>query len=101
MTGNHRSPDGLLTAIVLLHLGVTAQDEIHVPTYALLEAIAHAKVWLTQATEEQTSATWVAYATQDPEGDYAAAHPLYERALAIREQVLGPDHPDTAASLNN
>ena len=24
MTGNHRSPDGLLTAIVLLHLGVTA-----------------------------------------------------------------------------
>ena len=23
MTGNHRSPDGLLTAIVLLHLGVT------------------------------------------------------------------------------
>jgi predicted outer membrane lipoprotein len=23
MTGNHRSPDGLLTAIVLLHLGIT------------------------------------------------------------------------------
>jgi tetratricopeptide (TPR) repeat protein len=27
--------------------------------------------------------------------------PLYERALAIREPVLGSDHPDTAASLNN
>jgi tetratricopeptide (TPR) repeat protein len=26
---------------------------------------------------------------------------LLERALAIREQVLGPDHPDTAQSLNN
>jgi CHAT domain-containing protein/tetratricopeptide (TPR) repeat protein len=25
---------------------------------------------------------------------------LYRRALAIREQRLGPDHPDTAASLN-
>jgi Tetratricopeptide repeat len=26
---------------------------------------------------------------------------LHERALAIREKVLGPEHPDTAASLNN
>ncbi len=34
-------------------------------------------------------------------GDYAGALPYYERALAISEQVLGPDHPDTARSLNN
>ncbi len=27
--------------------------------------------------------------------------PLFERALAIREGALGPDHPDTAASLIN
>jgi Tetratricopeptide repeat len=27
--------------------------------------------------------------------------PLFERALAIREKVLGPDHPHTASSLNN
>ncbi len=33
--------------------------------------------------------------------DYAGAWPYYERALAIRETVLGPAHPDTAASLNN
>jgi hypothetical protein len=26
------------------------------------------------------------------------AHPLLERALAIRERVLGPDHPDTVAT---
>jgi Tfp pilus assembly protein PilF len=32
---------------------------------------------------------------------YEQAKPLYERALAIREQVLGPNHPDTANSLNN
>ena len=32
---------------------------------------------------------------------YAVARPLYERALAIREKVLGPEHPDIAASLNN
>jgi tetratricopeptide (TPR) repeat protein len=35
------------------------------------------------------------------QGDYDAARPLYERALAIREQVLGPNHPETALALNN
>jgi tetratricopeptide (TPR) repeat protein len=34
-------------------------------------------------------------------GDYAGARPYYERALAIKEQVLGPQHPATATSLNN
>ena len=34
-------------------------------------------------------------------GDYAGAEPLYRRGLDIRERALGPDHPDTAASLNN
>jgi tetratricopeptide (TPR) repeat protein len=34
-------------------------------------------------------------------GQYAEARPYYERALAIREQVLGPEHPNTATSLNN
>ena len=32
---------------------------------------------------------------------YSEARPLFERALAIREKVLGPEHPDTATSLNN
>ena len=32
---------------------------------------------------------------------YAAARPYYERALAIYEAVLGPQHPATASSLNN
>jgi tetratricopeptide (TPR) repeat protein len=32
---------------------------------------------------------------------YADARPLYERSLAIHEKVLGPEHPDTATSLNN
>jgi tetratricopeptide (TPR) repeat protein len=34
-------------------------------------------------------------------GDHTDARPLFERALAIREEVLGPDHPDTATSLSN
>jgi tetratricopeptide (TPR) repeat protein len=32
---------------------------------------------------------------------YAAARPLLQRALSIREKVLGAEHPDTAASLND
>jgi tetratricopeptide (TPR) repeat protein len=34
-------------------------------------------------------------------GDYRAGRPWYERALAICERMLGPDHPDTARSLNS
>jgi len=33
--------------------------------------------------------------------EYATAEPLHQRALAIYEKVLGPDHPSTATSLNN
>lgn len=32
---------------------------------------------------------------------YTKAEPLYQRALRIREQVEGADHPNTATSLNN
>jgi hypothetical protein len=35
------------------------------------------------------------------QGDLAAARPLLERALAIREKVRGPEHPDTPWSLDN
>ena len=34
-------------------------------------------------------------------GDYALAEPLYQESLAIREKVLGKDHPGYAAGLNN
>ncbi len=37
----------------------------------------------------------------DEAGDYAAAEPLFRRALAINEKALGPDHPEVAANLNN
>jgi len=35
------------------------------------------------------------------QGKLAEAEPLYRRALAIHEKVLGAEHPDTASSLNN
>jgi tetratricopeptide (TPR) repeat protein len=34
-------------------------------------------------------------------GRYSEAIPLVQRALAITEKALGPDHPDVAQSLNN
>ena len=37
----------------------------------------------------------------ESQGDYAAARPLFEQALAIRKAVLGERHPDYATSLNN
>jgi tetratricopeptide (TPR) repeat protein len=37
----------------------------------------------------------------DDRARYAEAEPLYQRALAIYEKALGPDHPDTATSLND
>jgi tetratricopeptide (TPR) repeat protein len=35
------------------------------------------------------------------QGDYAAALPLYQRSLKMREKVLSKEHPDVAGSLNN
>jgi hypothetical protein len=35
------------------------------------------------------------------QGRYGEAIPLAEKALAIWEKALGPDHPDVAPSLNN
>ncbi len=35
------------------------------------------------------------------QGKYAAAQPLYEKALEIRRRLLTDDHPDTATSYNN
>ncbi len=43
---------------------------------------------------------WLGYYLQQI-GDLAGARPYFERALRIREQVLGEEHPDTAGSLNN
>jgi tetratricopeptide (TPR) repeat protein len=34
-------------------------------------------------------------------GDYPKARDYFQRALAIRERALGPEHPDVARALNN
>ena len=37
----------------------------------------------------------------DALGRYAEALKLHEETLALRKAKLGPDHPDTLASMNN
>jgi len=39
-------------------------------------------------------------ARMDDSGKYADAEPVYNKALTVREAVLGPKHPDTAQSYN-
>ena len=45
-------------------------------------------------TSPRASTTWPLL--YDAQGRYADAEPRYQRALAIREKVLGPEHPDVA-----
>jgi tetratricopeptide (TPR) repeat protein len=40
-------------------------------------------------------------ASRSTNGDLNGAEPLFRSALAIAEKTLGPNHPDTAGSLNN
>jgi tetratricopeptide (TPR) repeat protein len=40
-------------------------------------------------------------AIHDVAAEYEQALQLYERALAVREKILGPQHPSVATSLNN
>ena len=44
--------------------------------------------------------TALATLLKDVTSAFAEARPILERVLAIREKVLGPDHPDTANSLD-
>ena len=45
-------------------------------------------------------ATTLAYLYRK-QGKYEQAEPLYQRALAIREQQLGPEHPSTQITQGN
>jgi tetratricopeptide (TPR) repeat protein len=119
-------PDGLarlhrlLAAYARARTADPADDQavVEVALLAEMDAIgrlAHPSAWqpyidhLRHATESAKSRTDedaatllnnLGYLLQE-QGDYETARPLYERALAIREQELDPAHPATAQSLNN
>lgn len=72
----------------------------HEPGERYLAAI-EAKVKRDGETEEVASLANLAGWFVSNMGLYPAAEPLYKRSLAIREQALGPEHPDVGQSLNN
>ncbi len=91
-----------------------AEDAVIDATYAVLAAgypaamqplLVHLQHMTERArirTDDRAAMLFTNYASYlKAIGAYAQAAPLYERALAIREQVLGEWHPDTATSLNN
>jgi tetratricopeptide (TPR) repeat protein len=89
--------DALLTAVEpLLAAGYSG------PLLALLPHL-RAVIESRQPREEVRTARLEAALGQSlySVGDYAGAQPADERALAIWERVLGPEHPAVATSLNN
>jgi tetratricopeptide (TPR) repeat protein len=66
-------------AIALVHGKITPQAGTEALTADLLSRLAEYRHWAL--------------------GAYGSGRSLAERALAIREQALGPEHPDTAGSL--
>ena len=89
---------GSLLALVD-EIDVERQPSAALPTLPHLQAAA---AW--EAAEESELGAELCNAIGywlDLLADYAGARPFYERALAIYEKTLGPDHPDTARSLNN
>jgi hypothetical protein len=48
-----------------------------------------------------TSPFWAGRVAISPPGGLFGGAALLERALAIREKALGPEHPEMATSLNN
>jgi tetratricopeptide (TPR) repeat protein len=77
--------------LLSLHLGT-------LPTFAQTQAIPTAEQ-TAQLAEANRLNQQVTQLYQ--QGQYAAALPLAQKALAIREQLLGANHPDVATSLNN
>jgi tetratricopeptide (TPR) repeat protein len=66
----------------------------------------HALLSLHRAAAQEASLPLASLASKAAQylherGRYAQAELLYQRALRIREQVLGPEHPEVAASLNS
>jgi tetratricopeptide (TPR) repeat protein len=61
-------------------------------------------IWIEQAPLSTLSAAHLLNKTGlylNDRGQYREAEPLFERALAIKEQQLDANHPSTATSLNN
>jgi tetratricopeptide (TPR) repeat protein len=90
------------------YLAGSFPEEIEFGTWSLCDRLVpHARVVAAELLRLSIESAGVALLLNqagwylDDRAQYKEAEPLYKRALDIREKVLGPDHPDTARSLNN
>jgi Tfp pilus assembly protein PilF len=93
---------------VVLAVNEACPDVTDVKQWNVCERwLPHAEVCATWIEQEQMTLLEAAQLLNnagyylDDRARYRDAEPLYVRALAIREQQLGPLHSDTAQSLNN
>jgi tetratricopeptide (TPR) repeat protein len=89
-------------------VGKAFPEEVEFRNWTTCERLLpHARAVATKVLEWSIESAKTAYLLHqtawylDARGQYKDAEPLIQRELAIRERVSGPDHPDTAKSLNN
>jgi tetratricopeptide (TPR) repeat protein len=93
----------LSAAASKVELGILKETQLR---YAEAAVYYHQAVELVDPIPEGSEATLATYLNNWARalwraGDYTNAESPQKRALAIREQVLGPTHPDVAQSFNN
>ena len=94
----------LLAALAATYPAGTYNTPATWPRARLLDPLATALVADVPLAAAPTLATLLdamASFRQGHRAGYREALPLFQRALSLRETSLGPDHPDTATSLNN
>lgn len=73
--------------------------------YASLGDAQHAREWLSSVhdpeAEQISNSLALSELNNQAKGNPQSAEPLLRQAVALADRSLGPDHPDTAAALNN
>jgi tetratricopeptide (TPR) repeat protein len=110
----HDVPALLLSSVLLLVPAVAAPGDVATRNNACRQALAQADYPTAEAMCHAALAAAEQRAPHTPEhavalnslavlaytqGAYAQAEQLFQRALAMREQVLGPQHPEVATTL--
>jgi CHAT domain-containing protein/Tfp pilus assembly protein PilF len=99
-TGTDRYGSAFITDVLALLRNTDNVERDEAAESLLKRVIAFAE---NLGPEHPLVAPWLKYLADfyRVRGDYAAAEPLYQRALAIQEASLGPHHPDVAILLDN
>jgi tetratricopeptide (TPR) repeat protein len=106
--GADQSEAWLAAAIRLLRNALPREEEPHPEGWPLCaRLLAHAQVseyLVADQMVEPEARSWLLDRVGEYllcRGEFGLAKPFLERGLAIRERELGPDHPNTATSLQN